>query len=145
LERSVAAAYAEDEHFDEYETTMGGGDDGSVLVRARDGASRPPSPLAHLLASSAEELERDYLLNTSLRLDLTPSSLAMLHDFGESLASDAAGPIATSGQGDQGVRDSMPLTRGIEPAITTSPRLGHHNASHAISWSVAPSDPADLS
>jgi hypothetical protein len=94
LERSVAAAYTEDEHFDEFAGTMGGGDDGSVSVRARESASQPPSPLAHLLASSAEDLERDYLRwqSTSPRRALTPGSLAMLHGFGESLASDAAGP-----------------------------------------------------
>jgi hypothetical protein len=78
------------EHWDAFEATMGGGDDGSVPVRARDGTSHPPSPLADLLASSAEDLERDYWLSTSPRLDVTPRSMAMLDDFGEVLVSDAA-------------------------------------------------------
>ena len=53
-------AYAEDEHINEFEETRGGGNDGSVSVRARNSASQSPSSLAHLLASSAEDLERDY-------------------------------------------------------------------------------------
>jgi hypothetical protein len=106
LERSVAAAYTEDEHFNEFEETGGGGDDGVLVRAARNSASQPPSHLAHLLASSAEDLERDYWLSTLPQLALTPSSLAMLRGCGESLASDAAGPWHDADSGRERAREA---------------------------------------